>query len=69
MRRAALFSLGLAAVAALVGCEASSDVSPVQDKQIRNNFSRSLTPDEVAQMGGGKKDASSGAQPPKKGPK
>ena len=61
MKAVALLALALVCLA---GCEGSpSTVTKDQDKEIRNNFGRSLSPDEVAKMGGGKKDSSSGVAP------
>lgn len=44
------FILALAGTA-LVGCSGDAEVSKADDKTMRNNFSRALTPDEVAKMG------------------
>ncbi|MBS1707188.1 MAG: hypothetical protein JSS65_00545 [Armatimonadetes bacterium] len=52
---------------ALSGCEQSATTaSPDEDKKIRDGFSRSLTPEEIGKMGGGKKDTSAGVESPKK---
>jgi len=38
----------------LVGCQGdSADLPKDQDKKLRNNLSRELSPEEVAKMGGG----------------
>ncbi len=57
------------AACTLLGCNNSgsnTDLPKEKDAQLRNNLSRALTADEVAKMGGGKKDATSGVQPPTK---
>lgn len=44
------FILAIAGTA-LVGCSGDAEVSKSDDKTIRNNFNRALTPEEVAKMG------------------
>lgn len=67
MKKAALLTVALLGIGVLCGCEGSpSTVSKEDDKEIRNNFGRSLSPDEVSKMGGGKKDSSAGATVPDK---
>jgi len=67
VKKAALLAAALAGTWILAGCEGSpSTVSKEDDKEIRNNFGRSLSPDEVSKMGGGKKDNSAGATAPDK---
>ena len=67
MKKAALLAVALVGAWVLAGCEGSpTAVSKEDDKEIRNNFGRSLSPDEVAKMGGGKKDSSAGATAPDK---
>lgn len=73
--------IGLLALAAfgahvLMGCgdSGSSEVSKTEDDKIRNNMTRSLTPEEIARMGGnagatsGSKEnpPSDAAKPPQK---
>ncbi len=61
----------------LVGCQgdSNSDLPKDQDKQLRNNLSRELTPEEVAKMGGGSAGGGTStagapvAPPPGKGPR
>ena len=57
---------GLVAVG-LIGCgdTGASEVSPSEDKAVRNNFSRELTPEEVKAMGGNSAQTQ-GAAPPAK---
>jgi len=71
--KSSLVSITAIAFAGIValGCSgaSNSDLPPDKDKELRNNFSRALTPEEVAKMNGGgpaKKDATSGVQPPTK---
>lgn len=49
-----LLAIGVMALGIVAGCaNEDTTVSKEKDQQIRDNFSRSLTPDEVAQMKGG----------------
>lgn len=54
--------LALVALLPVAGCSGSGDLSKEQDDELRNNFTRKLTPEEIARLGGGKP-----AAPPKKG--
>ena len=51
MNRAPIVFLALLALGSMIGCSGDAEVSKTEDKTIRNNFSRALTPEEVAQMG------------------
>lgn len=68
----------LASLAVIGGCNQGgpSELNPDQDKELRNNLSRELTPEELAQMGksapasANKGDAGPAATPPPgKGPR
>lgn len=67
LRWALVLAGGLVVAMSLPGCSGgnTSEVSPAKDKEIRNNFSRALTPEEQARMGGG---PSKGATPQKGAP-
>ena len=58
----------LMAVWTLTACDSGqTNASPKDDKEIRNNFGRALTADEISKMGGGNKEAgSAGAAAPDK---
>lgn len=40
-------------VFALVGCSGDGQLTKKQDDELRHNFTRKLTPEEIARMGGG----------------
>ena len=50
MRR--LLCLSIPALA-LVGCSDGGALTKKQDDELRHNFTRKLTPEEIARMGGG----------------
>ena len=66
-----LVALGLVFGVLLAGCQQSSDLSPTDDKAMRDNMTRPLTQEEIAQASGGasKEAVPEGAvaPPPKKG--
>jgi len=68
VRRTGTLLAGIVAIAALAGCDGggSGDLSKKDDKDLRSNFSRPLTPEEAAQMGGGASKATEGAGRPER---
>lgn len=54
MSRLLGLALGLAALAGLAGCgSGSGELSQQQDQELRSNFKRALTEEELKQMTGG----------------
>ena len=75
MRTLAAALLAAALVAAGCGGGESTELPKEKDQELRNNMSRSLTPEEIQKMGGGAPagDQDAGPQaappPPGKGPR
>lgn len=61
-----LLAIGTISLGILAGCGGGEEeISKEKDAEIRNNFSRSLTPDEVKMMGASK-EGGGGVKPPEK---